>query len=169
MRELSLSPVKRISDDAKTDLANFLRSCPSFDLKRALEDEKIDEGVKDCVRLILLPPGNHRSNRSRFAVSLHYAYITVTVTKISVWFFGDIGLDGDVDTADKVLVLSRSKEYKIPQGRASWTVGRASLSNNGFRETMRVNLLVMESVERGVSEVCASAMNNVPPRTDFRD
>ena len=55
LRELSLSPVKRIGDDAKTDLVNFLRSCPSFDLNCALEDEKIDEGVKDYVRLILLP------------------------------------------------------------------------------------------------------------------
>jgi hypothetical protein len=55
LRELVLSPDQRIKDDAKTDLVNFLRSCPSFDLNRALDDKKIDEGIKDYVRLVLQP------------------------------------------------------------------------------------------------------------------
>lgn len=55
LRELVLSSVKRIKDDAKTDLVNFLRSCPSFDLNRVLEDKNVDDGIKEYVRRILLP------------------------------------------------------------------------------------------------------------------
>lgn len=56
LRELVLSPDQRIKDDAKTDLVNFLRSCPAFDLERVLEDKNVDDGIKDYVRLVLLPP-----------------------------------------------------------------------------------------------------------------
>ena len=55
LRELVLSPNQRIKDDAKIDLLNFLRTCPSFDLNRVLEDKNVDDGIKEYVRLILLP------------------------------------------------------------------------------------------------------------------
>ena len=35
-------------------------------------------------------PGKHRSNLNRFVVSLQHTHITVTVTKISVRFIGDV-------------------------------------------------------------------------------
>ena len=55
LRELVLSPDQRIKDDAKIDLLNFLRTCASFDLNRALDDKNIDDSIKDYVRLILIP------------------------------------------------------------------------------------------------------------------
>lgn len=55
LRGLVISPVKRIRDDAKTDLVNFFRSCSTFDLNRALADDNIDDGIKEYIRLILQP------------------------------------------------------------------------------------------------------------------
>ncbi len=55
LKELMHSPISRIKDDARSDLVNFLRTCPSFDLNRVLEDKNVDDGIKEYVRLILLP------------------------------------------------------------------------------------------------------------------
>jgi hypothetical protein len=49
------SPVQRVSDDAQHDLLNFIRYDPSFDTNRILADDNIPEGIKDYVRLILIP------------------------------------------------------------------------------------------------------------------
>jgi hypothetical protein len=58
LRQLVLSPVPRIWDDAENDLAVLLRDVPSFDLFRVLADENIDDTIKDYVRFILLPERN---------------------------------------------------------------------------------------------------------------
>lgn len=55
LKELMHSPISRIKDDARSDFVNFLRTCPSFDLNRVLEDKNVDDGIKEYVRLILLP------------------------------------------------------------------------------------------------------------------
>jgi hypothetical protein len=55
LRGLIHSPVPRIQDDAKIDLLDFLRTCPSFDLNRIIEDDTMDGGIKEYVRLILQP------------------------------------------------------------------------------------------------------------------
>ncbi len=53
LRGLTRSPVMRIQNDAKIDLLDFLKTCPSFDLNRVLEDDTMDDGIKEYVRLIL--------------------------------------------------------------------------------------------------------------------
>lgn len=55
LRGLIRSPVTRIQDDAKIDLLDFLRTCPSFDLNRVLEDDTMDDGIKEYLRLIPQP------------------------------------------------------------------------------------------------------------------
>lgn len=55
LRGLIRSPVSRIQDDAKIDLLNFLKTCPSFDLNRIIDDDTMDDGIKEYVRLILQP------------------------------------------------------------------------------------------------------------------
>jgi hypothetical protein len=55
LRRLVLSPVLRIKEDAKSDLVNFLNSCPSFDLNRIFVDKNIDDTLKDYIRHILIP------------------------------------------------------------------------------------------------------------------
>jgi len=55
LRQLVLSPERRVREDARSDLLKFLRSCPSFGLDRVLADENVDEGIKDYIRLILRP------------------------------------------------------------------------------------------------------------------
>ena len=52
---LSQSPVERIQDDAITDLRWLLLYTPSPELKRRLEDKRLDERLKDYVRVIVLP------------------------------------------------------------------------------------------------------------------
>lgn len=53
LRGLTRSPVMRIQNDAKIDLLDFLKTCPSFDLNRVLEDDTMDDGIKEYVSLIL--------------------------------------------------------------------------------------------------------------------
>ena len=53
--ELSQSPVERIRNDAKSDLACFLESVTSFDLNHALENKRVDDSIKNYVRLIVIP------------------------------------------------------------------------------------------------------------------
>jgi hypothetical protein len=48
------SPIPRIKEDARSDMLDLLRTS-SFDLKKVVDDEKIDDGLKDYVRYILMP------------------------------------------------------------------------------------------------------------------
>ncbi len=49
------SPVQRVSDNAQYDLLSFIRFDTSFDTSRVLDDDDIPVGIKDYVRLILIP------------------------------------------------------------------------------------------------------------------
>jgi hypothetical protein len=53
--KLAQSPIERIRDDAITDLMWFLHYAPSPELKRRLEDKRLDERLKDYVRVFVLP------------------------------------------------------------------------------------------------------------------
>lgn len=55
LRKLILSPVPRIKEDARSDLLFFIIKTKSFDPHRILDDDNVDDGIRDYVRLILLP------------------------------------------------------------------------------------------------------------------
>lgn len=45
----------RIKEDARSDMLNFLISCNTVDLRKVLADKNIDDGIKNYLRLILIP------------------------------------------------------------------------------------------------------------------
>lgn len=51
---------ERLKRDGTSDLLYFLRSCETFDLKRVINDDQIDDVVKEYVRRILIP--NRKKN-----------------------------------------------------------------------------------------------------------
>jgi hypothetical protein len=55
LRKLMVSPIPRVKEDARSDMFLLISKDKSFDLQRLLEDKNIDDGIKDYVRLILLP------------------------------------------------------------------------------------------------------------------
>lgn len=56
LRTLVRSPVQRIREDARSDLMFFIEYCPSFDARRVLADDNIDEAIKYWVEHDVLPP-----------------------------------------------------------------------------------------------------------------
>jgi len=50
------SPVQSIREDARSDLMYFIETCPSFDARRVLTDDNIDEAIKYWVEHSVLPP-----------------------------------------------------------------------------------------------------------------
>lgn len=55
------SPIQFVSDNAQHDLFSFIRSNPAFDTSRILDDVNIPEGIKDCVRFIVIPEREGKS------------------------------------------------------------------------------------------------------------
>jgi hypothetical protein len=56
LRRLVQSPVQRIREDARSDLMLLIRhGPPSFDIKRVLTDDNIDEAIKYWVEHDILP------------------------------------------------------------------------------------------------------------------
>ena len=56
LRRLVQSPVQSIREDARSDLMFFIEYCPSFDARRVLTDDNIDEAIKYWVEHSVLPP-----------------------------------------------------------------------------------------------------------------
>jgi hypothetical protein len=56
LRRLVQSPVQGIREDARSDLMFFIEYCPSFDARRVLTDDNIDEAIKYWVEHSVLPP-----------------------------------------------------------------------------------------------------------------
>ena len=55
LRTLVRSPVQSIREDARSDLMFFIEFCPSFDARRVLADDNIDEAIKYWVEHDVLP------------------------------------------------------------------------------------------------------------------
>ena len=55
LRELVLSPVARVREDARSDIVMLLRHSKTIDFVKVLSDENIDEGIKNYIRQILIP------------------------------------------------------------------------------------------------------------------
>ncbi len=55
LRRLIRCPVLSIREDARSDLMYFAQTCPAFDAKRLLSDEKIDEAIKYWAEHELIP------------------------------------------------------------------------------------------------------------------
>ena len=55
LRELVMSPIMRVREDALSDLVLLLRHSKELNLTNVLSDDNIDEGIKDYTRQILIP------------------------------------------------------------------------------------------------------------------
>jgi hypothetical protein len=55
LKRTARSQNERLRRDGNSDLLYFLRSCAAFDLNRVIDDNGIDDNVKEYVRLVLLP------------------------------------------------------------------------------------------------------------------
>ncbi|MGI6100727.1 MAG: hypothetical protein GX174_08470 [Lentisphaerae bacterium] len=55
LRTLVRSPVQSVREDARSDLMFFIEFCPSFDARRVLADDNIDEAIKYWVEHDVLP------------------------------------------------------------------------------------------------------------------
>lgn len=53
LRSLLKSPNPRIKEDARSDIIELTRSCPAFDVEQVLNDDAIDDGIKNYLRYLL--------------------------------------------------------------------------------------------------------------------
>ena len=61
LRTLVKSPIQSIREDARSDLMYFIEYYPSFDAKRVLSDDHIDEAIKYWVEHDVLPKRENRT------------------------------------------------------------------------------------------------------------
>ena len=60
LRGMLKSSIPRIKEDARCEILHLAWSCPEFDLRQVLDDDAVDDGIKDYLRLIWIPGNPHR-------------------------------------------------------------------------------------------------------------
>ena len=55
LRGMLKTSIFRIKEDARAEILHLVRSCPDFDVNLVLDDDTVDDGIKDYLRLIWIP------------------------------------------------------------------------------------------------------------------